>query len=143
MSPARTASTPPRVPALPATNYQRRAAALPVALSDLPLDLLKKLDLGRPMLNHVDERERAACSGNGSFAFDRANHYRTRVRPATIPDEVKDSAKTFCAGCPLLAECAAYADKGREEGLWGGSYRVKVAGQYRIFELLPAAERAS
>jgi hypothetical protein len=133
--PAPTATTPPRVPALPARNYQRRSAALPVALSDLPLELLRKLDLGRPMLNHADERERAACTGVFNGSFDRAAN-PSRVRTETIPAEAQLAAQAYCAGCPILQECGAYADTNREEGLHGGGYRVKVAGQYRVFELL-------
>jgi len=131
----------PRPEALPAQTYQRPAAALDVALADLPLELLKRLELGRPMLNHRDDRP--ACAEAPSTSFDRLNHaVSTGRRVVEVPQEIKMAAKLYCGECPIMAECAAWADTKREEGLWGGSYRVKLSNKdrtrnYLVLDLLP------
>ena len=124
-------------------THSRGRVILDVALSDLPLELLKALDLGRPMLGHRDEEDRPACTGQFYSDFDRANHRIGGGRTAMVPDSVFESAKRFCAGCPIRQECGAYADLKREEGLWGGAYRLRLSGSnttknYRVMELLPA-----
>lgn len=65
-----------------------------------------------------DWREEAACKGHPArFWF-----------PVVIPNLRRQSApdpyaygRTICAGCPVAAECLAYALEANErEGLWGG-----------------------
>lgn len=135
-----------RVSALPTLGSAQPRAALDVALSDLPLGLLKLLDLGRPMLNHRDERPAcAAATTVESRPFDRANHRVGGGRPATVPEAAFTAAREFCAGCPIRVECGAEADAKREEGLWGGAYRLRLSSSgrrqtYRVMELLPAPE---
>lgn len=117
-----------------------------VALADLPIPLLKKLALGREMLNHVDDDEKPACAGmhEKGYSFDRAplpaNSSLKKVPTPVVPAAIQFSAYRFCAGCPVLQECRDWADAKHEEGLWGGVYRVKTGGlrKYQSFDLLAA-----
>lgn len=57
-------------------------------------------------------RELAACAGREDDLFFPANEAeKTFV----------NAAKAVCAGCPVQAECLAYAiETGQTEGIWGG-----------------------
>ena len=48
------------------------------------------------------------------------------------------TARRYCETCPVIESCAAAADKGRDSGLWGGSYRG-VGNQYHRTPLVPNA----
>lgn len=52
-------------------------------------------------------------------------------------------ARRWCARCPVLEECGAEADAGREVGLWGGVFRYGGAGRYQWTKVLPSAPDAS
>lgn len=91
-------------------------------------------------------RLRAACLGADPDLF--------------MPDEVGRrgalavkvvAARTYCAGCPVLAECGSAGDARNEVGIWGGVYRTGSTGAMRWYRLVPgspapaagrAAERA-
>lgn len=118
-----------------------------IGLEDLPIALLRKLDLGRPILNHRDEDKRPACAGQHELGhtFDRAplpNNQTRAPRTAAVPPKVELSAFRFCAPCPVRQECKDWADSKREEGLWGGVYRVKVGGgrSYQTHDLLASLD---
>lgn len=38
--------------------------------------------------------------------------------------ELTDTAREYCASCPVLADCAARADRSRMTGLFGGALRT-------------------
>lgn len=58
---------------------------------------------------------RAACKGQGHLFF------------SEVPDD-QDAAVLICAGCPVLAECNAYANQAGEQwGVWAGVLREKPA----------------
>ena len=97
-----------------------------VALGDLPLGLLARLDLGRPMLNHAEDRP--ACAGEtGNTAFT-----LTDTRNFSLAQAV---ALRFCRRCPLLVECRRYADTRKEEGVWGGQMRRRTRLSYQVYSL--------
>lgn len=48
------------------------------------------------------------------------------------------AARLYCATCPVIESCAAAADRGRDSGLWGGSYRG-VGSAYHRNPLVPNA----
>lgn len=101
--------------------------ARPVALGDLPLGLLRRLDLSRPMLNHPDTRP--ACAGQ----LAETGWTITDIKDV---DTARLAAYRFCRGCPLLAECRAYADAGKEEGVWGGQLRKRKSWRnYQVTDL--------
>jgi len=107
-----------------------------VSLADLPIKLLQRLDLARPMLNHDDDRLRPACTGMLGGQFDRINHSIQRA----IPKEAKWAAVMVCKSCPIRDECSDWADEHKEEGLWGGIYRrrthINRRDLYERFDLL-------
>lgn len=39
-----------------------------------------------------------------------------------------EAARSLCAHCPVLADCAARGDELGAEGVWGGALRYHVAG---------------
>jgi hypothetical protein len=49
------------------------------------------------------------------------------------------AAKSFCASCPVLTDCAASADAHRELGVWGGVYRTIKQGRYWWKRCMPDA----
>jgi len=52
------------------------------------------------------------------------------------------AAELFCAHCPVMQQCADVADRGFEQGLWGGSIRDQPRGtvpSYRHERLIPSA----
>ncbi len=56
-------------------------------------------------------RLEAACHGRGDVFFPGAGQNAS-------------AAKAICAGCPVIAECGAYADEHKEyAGVWGGQNR--------------------
>ena len=64
------------------------------------------LDLGR------EWRELAACAGREDNLFFPVNEGERSLVGA---------AKAVCEGCPVQAECLAYAiETGQNEGIWGG-----------------------
>ena len=70
----------------------------------------------------VDWRPEAACRGGFPELFDPEDNMSaplTNHRRAEI-EQVKDA---YCAGCPVLASCGAYADRHKYVGLWGGVWR--------------------
>ena len=44
-----------------------------------------------------------------------------------VPWRVYEAALTYCAGCPVLAECAAEAEKHKHIGLWAGVWHYEVS----------------
>ena len=58
-------------------------------------------------------RRRAGCTGYPTEWF---------FPPAGPPGEGAIEARRLCAGCPVRAECLAYALEAPEEvGIWGGT----------------------
>lgn len=88
-------------------------------------DLLLELD--------QEWRELAACAGRDeSVFFPPTDAERAMVR----------AAKAVCDGCPVQADCLAYAvETGQTEGIWGGL----TASERRTYrrKLISAARRAS
>jgi Transcription factor WhiB len=79
-----------------------------------------------------DWTARAACRGapvGEFFPDDGEGLARAAVR-------LGRSARRYCAWCPVLRECAQWADRGSEVGLYAGVYRSSV-GAHRV--LLPSA----
>ena len=66
----------------------------------------------------VEWRDRAACRGVTPTRFDPI----TPWRPVYL-DRYEATAREFCKRCPVIVDCAAYADLAGETGLWGGAYR--------------------
>lgn len=46
------------------------------------------------------------------------------AQPSATHAEV---ARTYCAGCPVIQQCADFADRNDCYGVWGGSYRNGAA----------------
>jgi WhiB family redox-sensing transcriptional regulator len=60
--------------------------------------------------------ERAACRG-----LDTGTFYARDGQRARSLREHEQRAKAICAGCPVIAECLAYAlDANEPWGVWGG-----------------------
>lgn len=57
-----------------------------------------------------------------------------------ISDHLTDRrrAALACLGCPVLTECAAAGDEGREAFVWGGHDRGTIAGITRRTQRRPA-----
>lgn len=88
--------------------------------STLPLlaDLLSDPD---------DWRSRGACVGADPELFSPPGEdERIRGYP---PRAVQ--AAGFCHGCPVREECRDWADRRREVGVWGGSWRNGIGAHYR------------
>jgi hypothetical protein len=49
------------------------------------------------------------------------------------------TARRYCAGCPAIEHCALAADRRRDPGLWGGSYRGVARKPYTRTPLIPGA----
>lgn len=64
--------------------------------------------------------EQASCAKQ----LDRADEFHVPQAGPHMPAAIPALAAEFCAGCPVIAECAADADRHRARGLWGGSYRA-------------------
>jgi hypothetical protein len=67
----------------------------------------------------MEWEKRAACRGaplSEFFADDGEGLSRTRER-------MRRSARLFCALCPVLSDCARWADREGEVGLFAGVYR--------------------
>ena len=43
--------------------------------------------------------------------------------------ELRITGREFCAGCPVIAECKAFADETSAQGVWGGEYRHNASGK--------------
>jgi len=41
-------------------------------------------------------------------------------------EQAQQVARQYCAVCPVIAECATYADLRYLEGLWGGEFRTST-----------------
>jgi len=75
-------------------------------------------------------RGNAACATADPKLFEfRALNNRGTLR------EVRATAQRYCSGCPVIRECAAYADAGKEQGLWGGSSRSRGASGHGPLEV--------
>ncbi|MFD6356769.1 WhiB family transcriptional regulator [Nocardia tengchongensis] len=69
-----------------------------------------KLDLADLMpLSDAPGWDRAACAGD-------PNHEAW----FPFPSQDFDYARTVCAGCPIKAQCWAWAAKTGQSGVWGG-----------------------
>jgi|688.fasta_scaffold18867_4 WhiB family redox-sensing transcriptional regulator len=60
------------------------------------------------MLSIIRWKDRAACNGKQELFF--SDHKQTVVQ----------QAKLVCGGCPVRAQCLAYALENTEIGIWGG-----------------------
>lgn len=64
---------------------------------------------------------RAACAGAAS-----GTHLGTAVVPPALvpenPEHAREWIATYCAGCPVLAECASFGEQGRLTGVYGGQW---------------------
>lgn len=87
--------------------------------------------------------ERAACRGADTDRFFLGPDDGGRGGPdGKAQRRVTATARTFCAVCPVIAQCAAFADRHRSLGLYGGSYRRAWPGPYRADPLVPGAPPA-
>lgn len=60
----------------------------------------------------------------------------------SLVDVMTDLARRYCARCPVIAECGAFADRTGEVGLWAGALRYHTStgkDRYRWRPLLPGA----
>jgi hypothetical protein len=87
--------------------------------------------------------DQAACAGADTERFFLGPRDGGRGRTAeTAQRRITETANRYCARCPVVAECAAWADKHRSIGLFGGSLRRAAGnggGGYRRDRLVPAA----
>ena len=52
------------------------------------------------------------------------------------------AAAQLCAGCPVIAICAAEADRYAAEGVRGGSLRYRAGGYHGEYKVIPLIEGA-
>lgn len=76
----------------------------------------------------------AECAGHPDPVLwdDRAELYDGL--PATRELRYR-SAAAYCAVCPVIVECAEYAERNGETGVWGGRVR-HATGRHRVRDLL-------
>jgi WhiB family redox-sensing transcriptional regulator len=60
-------------------------------------------------------RDRASCLDADPTLFDATER--------TVLRRHRDTARDYCRRCPVIQDCARYADEAGEPGLWAGSYR--------------------
>lgn len=81
--------------------------------------------------------ERAACADADPELFaPRA------VGRAEVYLDAVAVAQRYCASCPVIAQCAAEADRDGLQGVWGGSNRYRDSagrGHVQVVPLIPAA----
>jgi WhiB family transcriptional regulator, redox-sensing transcriptional regulator len=70
-------------------------------------------------------QDEAACAGFWAETYYDAwfgpNEDEDDYWGGKIPAEYADRARAICAGCPVRAECLAYAEEnGEVDGIWGG-----------------------
>lgn len=78
-------------------------------------------------------QEQARCRGVDTARFFSDAEGRDalyRMRP---------TAQEMCAACPVIEQCAEWADDRREAGLWAGSFRTSRVGPYTRKPLIPGA----
>lgn len=76
----------------------------------------------------------AACVGADPARFEPIDRWEPNLEL-----ELQETARTFCRGCPVLKDCAAYADRNRHGGIWGGSYRPGATNKYTARALIAEA----
>lgn len=54
-------------------------------------------------------------------------------------DLITHTARTYCRTCPVLTDCAAWADRHEEIGLWAGAYRRRLGTRYAQTALISEA----
>ena len=81
-------------------------------------------------------REHAACAGADPESFSPVEWWTTDEA-----EVVEAAARRWCAGCPVLAACARFADTSRHTGLWGGGMRRIKSGRYVWHPMIEAAPR--
>lgn len=69
-------------------------------------------------------RDTAACTAADPERFAPTG----QIGPDNEP-ELRDTARRYCAGCPVLAECRGFADETSAQGVWGGEYRHNASGK--------------
>lgn len=83
--------------------------------------------------------EHAACVGADPELFAPRPVGRPEVHLTAVT-----TARRFCARCPVIAQCAAEADRDGLQGVWGGSNRHRDhtgRGRVDVIPLIPAAPR--
>jgi hypothetical protein len=88
-------------------------------------------------------RTQAACIDLDPERFVPCESRDQKVRAADLADK-QHLANTYCATCPAVRGCAAFADRHQYIGLWGGSLRTNdVRGDgYTVTPLTPNAPRS-
>lgn len=67
--------------------------------------------------SETDWQQQAACRGAEPSLFNA----RRGSEPLSVSQTRQEYAiRTYCRGCPVLAECLAFANKRRYGGVWGG-----------------------
>lgn len=78
-------------------------------------------------------RDQAACAGTDPDLFFSDTEGNTAM------SSLREVAEQTCVVCPVLEECARWADDHRAHGLWGGAYRTARTGRYERRPLIPGA----
>lgn len=86
-------------------------------------------------------RDHAACRGADPELFAPVDI----TKPDTVP-AARETARRYCASCPVLAECGRDADSRRHSGLWAGAWRTTQPTYHRLplipgIQLEPLGER--
>lgn len=84
-------------------------------------------------LGHFDEewRPQALCRYIDDPGHNPFDHLGAHPTP-----QHTQAARDYCARCPVIQQCADYADQHETYGVWGGAYRN---GGIRLHPLIPQA----
>jgi hypothetical protein len=93
------------------------------------VDLLDALGVTKPW------RRQAKCGSRRAYEW--LDPITGSQPTATEWERAERGAWTFCARCPVIQECAAEADVFMDEGVRGGSLRIKQTGPPREYVVLP------
>jgi hypothetical protein len=75
-------------------------------------------------------QEQAACQDADPRRFFADSNTR---------DQLQQTAEGYCSPCPVRGECSDDADRYRDVGLWGGSYRTDPSRGYQRTALIDGA----
>lgn len=82
-------------------------------------------------------RIRAACRAAPYRLFDPADD-----GDRTIPARAVHAVDRFCAACPVRESCGDYADTWRLTGVYGGTWRRGMGGEYQSQPVPPPKPRS-
>jgi hypothetical protein len=81
-------------------------------------------------------RTDAACAGTDWTQFFPQSEHHSAV------EQLRPVAEAHCHACPVIHQCADWADRHREAGLWAAVYRVTRQSIYTRTPLLDHAPMA-